>query len=246
MSGRNQLKEHQYYEILFNIRNSFNTIHQSNYSRTFDTNDPVLRNIAIYISEIYNDANARCNMSGNCPKLCDYVNKWLNEKQALYTMHGKCKLNTELWNRYIENLFTILSSSDISSKWCDRKPFQYKSHPSEESIPSSCNNDKSIDFSVSCVDTPGFEMFKAETPRCPPCYTSIASISIGYILFGIVIISVLLYKFIPMRSWSSELIRWKQKIRRYLNDQTTQELISDYENDVTASENRRFNIVYGT
>lgn len=49
-----------------------------------------------------------------------------------------------------------------------------------------------------------------------------------------------------MRSWSSELIRWKQKIRRYLNDQTTQELISDYENDVTASENRRFNIVYGT
>lgn len=49
-----------------------------------------------------------------------------------------------------------------------------------------------------------------------------------------------------MGSWSSELVRWKQKIRRYLNDQTTQELLSDYENDVIDSENRRFNIVYST
>lgn len=73
---------------------------QAEYTQVLKINDPVLRNIELYFAEIYNELNTFCTLSCSstgkncihqCKDHCEYLNKWLHEKEALYTSRGVTK-----------------------------------------------------------------------------------------------------------------------------------------------------------
>ncbi|SBT02615.1 PIR Superfamily Protein [Plasmodium ovale curtisi] len=220
MSGRKAttLTDVQYYELCFKVRNEFKSSEQAQYTEVLTINEPVLRNIALYFTELYYELNLRCSSSctltGNgcielCKKQCEYLNKWLHEKEALYTSHGKCDLNKKLWNTYIVKLFDKLTQNgEADGRWCNLNNLTYKGFLPEGWTPDSCKNEKSIEVSASCNHVPGYASEGLSQSHAVSSQLSPASAALGY--------------FSPFRYWLNNFTR-RIKRTTYNNNEASEE-----------------------
>ncbi|SBT73325.1 PIR protein [Plasmodium ovale] len=243
-----KLTNEQCYDIFFTVRNNFNTSHEAAYTGALKSTDAFIRNIALYLAENYNDAKAHCSLCDNsadtCTKLCKYLNKWLDEKKALYTCHGKCTYNKKIWDQYIESLWINLKGSEVQKEWCPRNDSVSSYNFPNDKIPDSCNNDKPTEFTIICNGAEDDDHYVlAPSTRCSSVSTF--SLAMGYVLFCILLISILLYKFSPLGICLKNIIKGKI-IRENIDEDQNDELYRNVENDMVSSINRRFNVVYNS
>lgn len=189
------------YEKLFSYDIKFPNKESADYTNVSKTNDVVLQNVALLLTENFLDL-ALLNRTHTKPNsYCQLLNKWLNEKELIYTCAGKCKKNKNLWDNYIEKLWTALSETKVTvikesdgqgheqkQNWCERSRYNNTNPFASEWIPKRCDTDDS-EFSESlnqnCAST-------AE----PAGTTSVVPLYVGYVLFGIILIFIFVYKVI--------------------------------------------------
>ncbi|SBT52324.1 PIR Superfamily Protein [Plasmodium ovale wallikeri] len=227
------LTKEECYGMFFKIRNNFNTSHEAAYTRALSTSDPVLRSIALYFAEYYNEAKAHCGLCDNCincTNLCKYLNLWLNEKKALYTSHGKCEYNQNIWDEYIEKLWDALKGSENETSWCPRDHVNYKGIFPKEGIPTSCNSKEPIQFSIQCKGSSDSEHFAyVPTNTCTSKISTVAA-AMGY--------------FSPIGNYlMSTLVRGKRKLKS-INEELNNHEFTDLNNNHEHSENSPFNVLY--
>ncbi|GAW84353.1 variable surface protein [Plasmodium gonderi] len=205
----------QIYGILLDINHDFENEIQYDNTGVSSTNDPVLRNIALYISKIYNHFNVLCSIHSypkeDCKDICKYINKWLNQKKSIYTCDNQCNFNKTLWDKYIEELWNSLVKKDEGIEWCSRDNEVNTNAFPTKMIPNSCYKNAPTEFSISCVDNEVVRIVERVT-ECPIHDASIDEIStrlstkstmiasVGYILFVMVVIVFSFYKFSPVKS----------------------------------------------
>ncbi|SBS90177.1 PIR Superfamily Protein [Plasmodium ovale curtisi] len=237
------LQKHQYYEIFFKIRKEFINHNEANYTNVLSTNDTVLRNVALYLAENYIEAYTRCSDLDNCSDYCKYLNKWLNEKKAIYTSNGTCQLHENLWKRYIEELWKKLES-DKKKEWCKRNDHETKLTFPDDKLSNSCKNTESVDFSHTCER----ENVVNSMEQCPsstlPLQISTASSTFGYVLFAFLAIGIFLLNCSPLKIWLNTLVGKKKIMRDYMNESENEEIDTNTTRDRNTSENRRMRMVY--
>ncbi|SBS80936.1 PIR Superfamily Protein [Plasmodium ovale curtisi] len=242
MSGRGKgstLTKDQYYDICFKIRKIFNSSHQAEYTQVLKINDPVLRNIALYFAEIYNELNTFCSSSclstgrnciQQCKDHCEYLNKWLHEKEALYTSHGKCAQNRKLWSTYIEPLVNkLIQNTETEGSWCTIKSVIYNGYLPENWIPKSCNNTDPIEVSPSCNNVPGHASEGLSRSHSSSSQLSPASAALGY--------------FSPFRYWLNNFTR-RIKRTTYNNNEASEELYGSSSSSALPLENSNIHMAY--
>ncbi|SBS95464.1 PIR Superfamily Protein, partial [Plasmodium ovale curtisi] len=194
MTGK-KLTELQNYEFFHKERSQFHYSDNSAYTDVLKTNDPVLRSLSLYLIQYYNDVSTRCSLNDDCTLTCEIMNKWLNEKEAIYTSNGKRALNSKLWNTYIEELWNILGKSSAKQNWCkrDRPKYGNNEYP-DDWIHENCNNTKSIDVSLNCANNPYYKSQEVRPLGDSSSSGSAITEFYGYLLFVILLSSILLYK----------------------------------------------------
>ncbi|GAW83993.1 variable surface protein [Plasmodium gonderi] len=226
------------------------------------TNDPILISIAAYLIENINKAKTLCALHSSndeyesyqkvCNKLCDYLNKWLNEKCAIYTFSGNCHNNKEKWNKYIEKLWILLKKVDHSKNWCERKTRVYSLEFPNNLIPDICNNNN-ISLSLSNFDDKAKIQQIVHSSLSSKTYYISSSSAIGYTIFGIIIIIIILYNviqiiqlfpFSPENSRIRKIMREGKSALRNIYNKLTQEIYKPYINYDKLSETTGFNVLY--
>ncbi|SBT00444.1 PIR Superfamily Protein, partial [Plasmodium ovale curtisi] len=234
----------QNYDLFYGERTKFIDIDNIAHTDILKVNDPVLRNNALYLIQYYNDVNPRCSMVDDCSLFCELMNKWLNEKEAIYTSNGKCALNYKLWNTYIEKLWNVLGTNSDKGNWCKReRPKYVNNNYPQDWIPESCNNPDSIDISISCNYDPYNKTLELPTPDYSTSPRISFSQSYGYVLFVLLLTSILLYKFSPLGTWLDNKIGNKNRIRENINSEAMEEFprSSAYTSSPSSS---KFNVIY--
>ncbi|SBT84528.1 PIR protein [Plasmodium ovale] len=242
MTGSTLTKD-KIYEAFHNLRHTFSDTEDTQYRDVLTTNDPVLRNISLYLIQHHKFVNVYCSSQEDCTLPCNVLNKWLNEKEAIYTSNGDCPLNRKLWNRYIENLWEKLGKTNEKPNWCKRKRDTYNGKYPKDWIPESCSNDKSIDVSISCSYDRDYKSLQDSPVVNSPCSGSSISQFYGYVLFVVLLSSILLYKFSPLGTWLDNRIENKNRIRENINSEAMEELprASQY---ASSSSSSKFNVIY--
>lgn len=189
-----KLTKDQVYDVFYKLPNKFDNTEYPEYRDVLKLSDPVLRNISLYLIQHYKYADVYCSLNEGCVLLCEIMNKWLNEKEAIYTSNGECQLNRKLWDNYIDNLWKNLEKSSEKPNWCQRKRDNYNGNYPKDWIPKTCNNTDSIDVSVSCSYDPEYKSLKDSPAVNSPCSESSISQFYGYVLFVVLLSSILLYK----------------------------------------------------
>ncbi|SBT85139.1 PIR protein [Plasmodium ovale] len=176
------------YEKLFSYDIKFPNKESADYTNVSKTNDVVLQNVALLLTENFLDL-ALLNRTHTKPNsYCQLLNKWLNEKELLYTCAGKCKKNKILWDNYIEKLWTALSETKVTvieesdgqgheqkQNWCERSRYNNTNPFASEWIPKRCDTDDS-EFSESLDQSCAPTAESAGTTSVVPLYfTSIGS-----------------------------------------------------------------------
>lgn len=189
------------YEKLFSYDIKFPNKESADYTNVSKTNDVVLQNVALLLTENFLDL-ALLNRTHTKPNsYCQLLNKWLNEKELLYTCAGKCKKNKILWDNYIEKLWTALSETKVTvieesdgqgheqkQNWCERSRYNNTNPFASEWIPKRCDTDDS-EFSESLDQSCAPTAESAGTTSVVPLY-------VGYVLFAIILIFIFVYKLI--------------------------------------------------
>ncbi|SBT00473.1 PIR Superfamily Protein [Plasmodium ovale curtisi] len=223
MTGK-KLTELQNYEFFHKERSQFHYSDNSAYTDVLKTNDPVLRSLSLYLIQYYNDVSTRCSLNDDCTLTCEIMNKWLNEKEAIYTSNGKRALNSKLWNTYIEELWNILGKSSAKQNWCkrDRPKYGNNEYP-DDWIHENCNNTKSIDVSLNCANNPYYKSQEVRPLGDSSSSGSAITEFYGYLLFVILLSSILLYKLSPLGTWLDNKVRNKNRIRESINAEVMDE-----------------------
>ncbi|SBT74086.1 PIR protein [Plasmodium ovale] len=237
-----QLTKLKMYEAFHALPHTFNDTEDTEYREVLTTNDPVLRNISLYLIQHHKFLNVQCSPGEDCTLSCEILNKWLNSKEAIYTSNGDCALNSKLWNRYIETLWKKLGQSNEKPHWCQRSRDKYKGNYPKAWIPNTCSNEKSIDVSISCSYDPDYKSPEVPLPGYSITGSSISEFY-GYVLFAILLSSILLYKFSPLGTWLDNRIENKNRIRENINVEAMEELTrsSEYTSSPSSS---KFNVIY--
>ncbi|SBT83670.1 PIR protein [Plasmodium ovale] len=244
-----KLSNEQCYDTLYKIRSNFPSSREAAYTGALKTTDPVLRNIALYFAENYMDFKVRCTSCNDdcenyCSKLCKYLNGWVNEKKSLYTCNGNCKYNTKLFKQYIEELWNQFKMSEEKQDWCIRSDNTSAYNFPHDKIPDSCNNDNPTEFSVICASTTDDDHYVL-APSSTCSSVSSVSLSVGYVLFGILLISILLYKISPLGIRLKKLVH--RKITRDDRDEEERdEIFRNTKTNTMQSLSNGFNVVYNS
>lgn len=194
-----ELSVGDYYNIFFKIRDTFNNVTEEYYKEYLYKGDQFLLNIALYLLENYNgDYKYFCDIDKERKERCDYLNRWLNEKKALYTSNTKCKSHNDLWDRYIERLWDRMQEGAEENKRCQRNVSDKKTFQDIWIIPS-CNSSNSVEIEKSCQHAePPFVPTApalASHPQDHACPSSVAPITSSckavltttYVVFGILL-----------------------------------------------------------
>ncbi|SCO72496.1 VIR protein [Plasmodium vivax] len=86
-----------------------------------NTNDPILRYIALHLIDNYETSKQYFSKSGmrNHNTACELLNRWLDQKKSFFTHVGKCNENVQSWNNYIKPIWDKLSQNK-NENWCKR------------------------------------------------------------------------------------------------------------------------------
>ncbi|SBS95403.1 PIR Superfamily Protein, partial [Plasmodium ovale curtisi] len=138
--------------------------------------------------------------------------------------NGKCALNSKLWNTYIEELWNILGKSSAKQNWCkrDRPKYGNNEYP-DDWIHENCNNTKSIDVSLNCANNPYYKSQEVRPLGDSSSSGSAITEFYGYLLFVILLSSILLYKLSPLGTWLDNKVRNKNRIRESINAEVMDE-----------------------
>ncbi|SBT02703.1 PIR Superfamily Protein [Plasmodium ovale curtisi] len=240
MAG-SKLTKDKVYDVFHTVPNNFDDTEYGEYRDVLELSDPVLRNISLYLIQHYKYAKVYCSFNKGCVLLCEIMNKWLNEKEAIYTSNGECQLNRKLWDKYIDNLWKKLEKSSEKPNWCQRRRDNYKENYPKDWIPKTCNNSDSIDVSVSCSHDPEYKPLQF-APAGNLCSGSTISQFYGYVLFVVLLSSILLYKFSPLGTWLDNRIGNRNRIRENINSEAMEELSRT--TAYTSPSSSKFNVIY--
>ncbi|SBT57344.1 PIR Superfamily Protein [Plasmodium ovale wallikeri] len=242
MAG-DKLSKVQIYDIFHTVPSTFTDTEYSAYMDVLEANDPVLRNISLYFIQHFNNLNVRCAVNDDCDLPCEIMNKWLNEKEAIYTSNGECTLNVKLWEKYIEKLWKTLGESSSEPNWCSRSRYTHNKKYPKNWIPHTCSNDETIDVSLSCNNNPYYKPEKVPAESVSSSSGSNISEFYGYVLFVVLLSSIFLYKFSPLGTWLDNKTGKKNRIRENINVEAMEELTrsSEYTSSPSSS---KFNVIY--
>ncbi|SBS92871.1 PIR Superfamily Protein [Plasmodium ovale curtisi] len=240
-----KLSVENYYNIFFKIRDKFNNVIDDDYVEYLYREDQVLLNIALYLLENFKGEYIySCKEDIDCKERCTYLNKWLNEKKALYTSNTKCKNHNDLWGHYIERLWEKMQEGVEQSKRCQREVLEKQYFQDKWIIPS-CKNENSVEMESSCPET---DMAKKEecssvvAPTSSSCKTVLTT---TYVIFGILLFSIYLLRFSSVGMKLNKLIRGKNIKRRNM-DKEINESFRSRDNTDMESLDRRFNVIYNS
>ncbi|SBT84926.1 PIR protein [Plasmodium ovale] len=244
--------------MFYTLRGTFNNIDDNEHRKFLNNSDQTLRNIALNLVENYKAQYEVCKTKNDYKECCNYLNKWLNEKRALYTSNAKCKSHNELWEHYIEGLWTKMQEHvEKEEEKCKRKvsgPDFFQ----DKWIISSCNNSQSIVIQDSCP-----EVAEPKEKECPPTIPPTSSsckavLTTTYVIFGILLFSMYLLRVLKKILYSilyivfssvgmkiNNLIRG-EKIKRRDADKENNESFRSYDNSNVESLDRRFNVIYNS
>ncbi|SBT01738.1 PIR Superfamily Protein [Plasmodium ovale curtisi] len=233
-SAPKQSDKGKYYDFYFITRGIFNSIKDNEYSEFLHNSDQVLRNIGLNLVENYDAQYKVCKMSNDSKECCNYLNKWLNEKRALYTSNQACKSHKDLWEHYIEGLWKKMQAELEEEDQCKRDNTGPKHFQDKWIIPS-CNIITPIKVEKSCpnVPAPVPETRKQECPsQAAPTYSSCkAALTTTY--FSSVGIKI------------NNLIRGKKINKRNTDEENNDSFRSD-DNFNMESLGNRFNVIYNS
>ncbi|SBT74465.1 PIR protein [Plasmodium ovale] len=226
-----ELSVGDYYNIFFKIRDKFNNVMDDDYVQYLYKEDQVLLNIALYLLENFKGEYIySCNEVKECKQRCTYLNKWLNEKKALYTSNTKCKNHNDLWGHYIERLWEKMQEGIDQSKRCQRDVLEKQSFQDKWIIPI-CKNENSLEMKSSCP-----ESYVAKKEECPSVVAPTSS-SCKTVL------TTTYFSSVGMNL--SKLIRGKN-IKRKNIDKENNESFRSRDNSDMEFLDRRFNVIYNS
>ncbi|SBT54953.1 PIR Superfamily Protein [Plasmodium ovale wallikeri] len=239
-----KLEKGDYYDSFFKLRGTFNNIRENEYTQFLYNKDQVLRNIALNLIENYEAQYKLCKTSNENKECCNYLNKWLNEKKAIYTSNTKCKSHNDLWEHYIEKLWKEMQQDVQEKERCQRNTSGPQYFPSQWIIPS-CDNDNPVEILSSCPEVPRYK-----DPVCPSTntstYSSCKSVLITtYVVFGFLLFSMYLLRFSSVAMKLNNLIRGGGKNERN-TDKDTNESFRYHENNNMETLDSRFNVIYNS
>ncbi|SBS92171.1 PIR Superfamily Protein [Plasmodium ovale curtisi] len=247
-----KLNELQYYQIFYKVRENFNNIVDDEYDAYLYKKDQVLQNIGIYLVENYNGDYNACSIYDDCVERCKHLNKWLNEKKALYTSNGKCTNNNELWNRYIDKLWEKLEQGMKKENRCKRDNGPEKDF-NKKWITHSCSNATAVVIPQACPHSPTPPAVPDRAPEVPVCPESTALTSSSckavltttYVVFGILLFFMYFLRFSSVGMKLYNLIRGGKIKRRNVDKENNESFRSD-NNSNMESLDRRFNVIYNS
>ncbi|SBT02646.1 PIR Superfamily Protein, partial [Plasmodium ovale curtisi] len=220
-----------FYDMFYTLRGTFNNIDDNEHRKFLNNSDQTLRNIALNLVENYKAQYEVCKTKNDYMECCNFLNKWLNEKRALYTSNAKCKSHNELWEHYIEGLWTKMQEHvEKEEEKCKRKvsgPDFFQ----DKWIISSCNNSQSIVIQDSCP-----EVAEPKEKECPPTIPPTSSSCKA-------VLTTTYFSSVGMKI--NNLIRG-EKIKRRDADKENNESFRSYDNSNVESLDRRFNVIYNS
>ncbi|SBS95685.1 PIR Superfamily Protein [Plasmodium ovale curtisi] len=233
-----------YYDIFFKIRDEFNSLMDDEYAEYLYKEDQVLLNIALYLLENFKGGYIySCNEEKDCNERCTYLNKWLNEKKALYTSNGNCTHNNKLWEQYIEGLWNELQRDSGEDKKCERVKLK-KKFPVKRLIPS-CNNSNTVKIEASCPKLPEPQEKECPLSEVPKSSSCKAVLTTSYVVFGVLLFSMYLLRFSSVGMKLNNLIRGKKIKKRNMGKENNESFISPDNSDMESLD-RRFNVIYNS
>ncbi|SBS90657.1 PIR Superfamily Protein [Plasmodium ovale curtisi] len=240
------LSKEQIYEKLFTLDVNFSNEHYADFANVSKSSDPVLQNIALLLTEHFTNIRIFNKIHNNPNHYCDLLNKWLNEKELLYTCAGKCEKNKNLWDNHIEGLWYSLSNVEVDivgdtendvrkekQNWCKRSRLSVRGSFPQKWIPKSCSN--SISDICSEISPPNADV---------PSSISIIPLSLGYALLGIILISIFLYKFTSIGPSIKGYLKKKRLFSQNVNEGDTEQLENYYDNMNIQFQNRLNSVFY--
>ncbi|SBS95536.1 PIR Superfamily Protein, partial [Plasmodium ovale curtisi] len=232
-----KLSDGEYYDIFFKIRNTFNNISDEDYAEYLYKGDQVLLNIALYLLENFKgDYKYFCDKDEQCTERCNYLNKWLNEKKALYTSNTQCKSHNDLWERYIEQLWHKMQEDVAQNKRCQRNISDKKSFK-EKWIISSCNSNNPVQGEKECPHSASSSL---PTPPALPLHPQERSCP-----FSVDPKTSSCKAFSSVGMKLNNLIR-RKKIKRTNMDKKNNESFRSDNNSNLESIDKRFNVIYNS
>ncbi|SBT73836.1 PIR protein [Plasmodium ovale] len=233
----------EYYDTFFLIRSIFNNVGDNEYSKYLHENDQVLRNIGMYLVENYKNAYSYCEMSADCKERCEYLNKWLNEKQALYTSNGKCTYNDKLWAHYIEELWKQLENESGKEEKCERVKTNREFH--EKLLNNSCKNGTPVEMPRNCPEPVLPKEKPCQALMDPTSSSCKAVLTTTYVVFGILLFAMYLLRFSSVGMKINNLIRGR-KLKGRNVDNETDESFRNNDNYNMESLDGRFHVIYNS
>ncbi|SBT00303.1 PIR Superfamily Protein, partial [Plasmodium ovale curtisi] len=197
---------------------------ENEYTQFLYNKDQVLRNIALNLIENYEAQYKLCKTSNENKECCNYLNKWLNEKKAIYTSNTKCKSHNDLWENYIEKLWKQMQQDVQDKERCQRNTSGPQYFPSQWII-SSCDNDNPVEILSTCPEVP-----HSKDPVCPATNTPTHS-------------SCKPFSSVVMKL--NNLIRGGKKKGRN-KDKDTNESFRYHDNNNMETSDSRFNVIYNS
>ncbi|SBT83746.1 PIR protein [Plasmodium ovale] len=228
-------KKGDYYVLNFHRYTVFTNTELAKVAKVSESNDPVLVNISLNLVQNYIKSQGTNKLySEKAPELCDYLNKWLDYMNFLYTCGGNCICKNNLWTKYIDPLWNELEKFEVS--WCSRKANTYAGSFPSEWIPSSCNNIVSGNCDIG-IKNPEVEAHTSSG-------TSNFTLAFGYVLFAITIIFILLHKFTPAVSCLHSQIRRKIKLWKNIDAEETEESLESQHQNMNSSSHKPVNLMF--
>ncbi|SBS79982.1 PIR Superfamily Protein [Plasmodium ovale curtisi] len=119
--GRASKNSYDYWDSFFNKSRTIFYNVQSYLEHIQKIKDPILKHIALYLVENYEDAKKDFQKDDRHNVPCSSLNRWLEQRRNFFTSGKECSVNANLWNDTIEKLWDKLFS-EKNNNLCKRLP----------------------------------------------------------------------------------------------------------------------------